>query len=371
MVILRKAVNDLKTQLHIEFDLRNQLYSLELEKKNAVSSFENKENEINSEMKNREATQTKITELEESLVQERQQSHKLKVRYEYMREGLKQLEIRFNAADKHRVMLERCVQMKLNEADKIADSLSVVDFGKAPMMILLEVQEIEKLISKMSLEIQKSQKAKEVSSDKWKYTSALARFKRTITEWKKGEEVRLKKKITDLRAKCNRLQNQNMDLVLCSEKAADTIGNLQGVIAGLERDKKAMAKSLDGVREMYSVEMTNLRIQTKTEAVLEQHHIVESLAQDLVQTEKELESLKSDFASLKAAVKVDAKKIISEFHETSEASKKEILGMMSSLEKLITGLKSSLKGGSPSKERKPPKSPLRKKSAVSGSAFTS
>ena len=371
LAILRKAVNDLKTQLHIEFDLRNQLYSLELEKKNAVNSFENKENELNSEMKNREVTQTKITELEESLVQERQQSHKLKVRYEYMREGLKQLEIRFNAADKHRVMLERCVQMKLNEADKIADSLSVVDFGKAPMMILLEVQEIEKLISKMSLEIQKSQKAKEVSSDKWKYTSALVRFKRTITEWKKSEKVRLKKKITDLRAKCNRLQNQNMDLVLCSEKAADTIGNLQGVIAGLERDKKSMAKSLDGVREMYSVEMTNLRIQTKTEAVLEQHHIVEALTQDLVQTEKELESLKSDFASLKTAVKVDAKKIISEFHETSEASKKEILGMMSSLEKLIPGLKSSLKGGGPSKERKPPKSPLRKKSAISGSDFTS
>ena len=88
-----------------------------------------------------------------------------------------------------------------------------------------------------------------------------------------------------------------MDLVLCSEKAADTIGNLQGVIAGLERDKKAMAKSLDGVREMYSVEMTNLRIQTKTEAVLEQHHIVESLTHDLVQTEKELESLKAEFKS--------------------------------------------------------------------------
>ena len=51
LAILRKAVNDLKTQLHIEFDLRNQLYSLELEKKNAVNSFENKENELNSEMK--------------------------------------------------------------------------------------------------------------------------------------------------------------------------------------------------------------------------------------------------------------------------------------------------------------------------------
>ncbi|UPQ98897.1 hypothetical protein HOP50_03g22030 [Chloropicon primus] len=338
LVILRKAVNDLKTQLHIEFDLRNQLYAMELEKETAVNSYENKENQLNSELKDRQATEIRVKELEDNLVMERQQSHNLKVKYEYMREGLKQLEIRFNAADKHRVILERTVQLKLNESEKIADSLSVVDFGKAPMMILLEVQEIEKLINKMSLEIQKAQKQKEVSSDKWKFTAQLARFKRVITDWKKGEEARMKKKISELKADLARAQNQNMDLAQCSEKAADTI-----------------------------VEMTRLRIQTKTEAMREQQHVVGALNASISETEQELEDMKGELKALKGIVKVDAKKIIAEFHEISEGSKREILGMMRSLERLIPGLKTKMKGAKlPEASRAPAE-----KRAVSGSDFTS
>ncbi|WZN60772.1 hypothetical protein HKI87_03g23060 [Chloropicon roscoffensis] len=368
LIILRKAVNDLKTQLHIEFELRNQLYAMELEKDSAVNSFENKENQLNSELKGREETESKVKDLEDSLVQERQLSHKLKVRYEYMREGLKQLEIRFNAADKHRVMLERCVEFKLNEAERIADSINVVDFGKAPMMILLEVQEIEKLINKMSLEIQKAQKRKDVSSDRWKYTAQLARYKRVVTDWKKGEQVRLKKKISELKASMSRMQNQNSDLVLCSEKAADTIGNLQGIITRLERERDLMTKSLHEVKELYSVEMTKLRIQSRTEAMLEQQHVVDALNRDIESTETELEELKGELNALKGIVKVDAKKIISEFHEISDASRREILGMMSSLSALIPGLGSKAKGGPiASRHATTPK----ERGPVSGSGFTS
>ena len=149
------------------------------------------------------------------------------------------------------------------------------------MMILLEVQEIEKLINKMSLEIQKAQKRKDVSSDRWKYTAQLARYKRVVTDWKKGEQVRLKKKISELKASMSRMQNQNSDLVLCSEKAADTIGNLQGIITRLERERDLMTKSLHEVKELYSVEMTKLRIQSRTEAMLEQQHVVDALNRDL------------------------------------------------------------------------------------------
>ena len=339
LIILRKAVNDLKTQLHIEFDLRNQLYTLELEKENVVTSCKKKEDSLDAETKNHQNTERKLTELEESLIKEKQQSHQIKVKYEYMREGLKQLEIRFNAADKQRVMLEQCVEMKLREADRIADSISIVDFGKAPMMILLEVQEIEKLINKMTREIQKAEKAREVSSDRWKFTSTLMRYKKVVTDWKRFEEGKLKKKIAELKGGMNRIQNQNMDLVMCSEKAADTIVNLQNLISKLEREKKSMVVSLDNVKEMYSAEMSRLRIQTKKEAMLEQQHTISALSKEIEGMEKELKDFQVEISSLKRVVKVDAKMIIQEFHENAEASRNEVLSLMRSLERLIPGLK--------------------------------
>ena len=68
-----------------------------------------------------------------------------------------------------------------------------------------------------------------------------------------------------------------------------------------------------GSKELYSVEMTKLRIQSRTEAMLEQQHVVDALNRDIEGTETELEELKGELNALKGIVKVDAKKIISEF----------------------------------------------------------